>query len=214
MPLDPQLQKSILDFLDEKLPIKVFDALVSKVNYHETFFESLDGWDNNHTGTGAGAVGTGNLVLSTGTTSGSDAIIFKPLNNNFLNFRRPQKFKVGFRVSATTNQTGYMVVGNVYYGLKISNATLQGVTNPGGGETTVNLLTLSANTTYEAEIIYNPGFPLLFKVSGSDRATLAHSLVSVSYSDFLFDLEISNTAAENKTLTIYYAMLCQYESRA
>ena len=207
-PPNEDLKNAVNQILDETLPDKIFDLTWKKMFHWITFFESIDGFALSAT---APTIGSANISLTTSGASGNEVEISKPpLYQGLVTFSQRSAFRTTINLSVVTNQTVYVTVGNKdsthYYGFKVTNATLFGVTYDGGTENAVTLATLSAATAYTLEARYNPSDKVVFLVDNIEKGASKTNLPSpvVTANAQMMDIRIKANAAEAKTLQASY----------
>jgi len=172
-PLDEISKRIIREEIKNNISQFVFDSVWNDFMHFTTIFESSDGYDTFVSSGAVASVGPNGIVLSTSTTSSNLAQIYRypdptfgtAVLTPFLSWKQPSRFRANMEVSSITNQTGYIVAGLdptaaslPFYGFKIVNNTLYGVTrkDSGGGESTVSLATIAVNTNYVIEARHYP----------------------------------------------------------
>lgn len=170
VPFDTAVQKAISDSIQYLLPAQIMDIFWRKLTYWKTFFESNTGYNN------AGTVSTNGtrISITTAAATGSPAYITKtPADNAVYKYSQPIFIRTAFESPAATGYTAYMVfgrsiatTGESFFGFKITNGTLYGVSSNDGtdNEVTVSLGTISASTPYQIEARYYPENKIVFFV--------------------------------------------------
>ena len=219
-PLDVQDKKIIEDIVNDR----VFNSVWDKYFYFSTLFESADGYDLTGGGASGSNVSPDGLVLNTGAVLNNSVSFNKTPNPtgpgetfNILSFQKDQHFRANFAVDSTTNVTGYITRGvnyganYPYYGFKILNNTLKGVSrdNNTDGESTVDLMTISVNTTYVGEAKYYPQAKIVFYIRNAttghleEKGTLTTKLPKATNTNnkAFYEYFVSTQDANNKMLT-------------
>lgn len=207
-PINPETKSQVSQMLDELLPDKIFDLIWKKTFHWITFFESFDGFALSAT---APTIGSANISLTTSGALNNEVEISKPpLFQGLITFSQRSAFRTTINLSVITNQTAYITVGNKdsthYYGFKISNATLYGVSYDGSTENAVTLATISASTAYTIEARYTPTDKVVFFVDTIEKGVSKVNLPSpvVTANAQLMDIRIKATQAEAKTLQVSF----------
>jgi len=204
-PLDPITSKIIGDKIS-----KVFlDTMWNGFFYYLGFFEPSV-WYDQVTGSGTVTHRTG-IDLNTGVTNPSTAKViteFPGFPDFVLNtVNTHQRFRSVFAISATmTNLVAYIVRGNIsdweiYYGFKVINSTLMGVSQDDtGSEATVNLMTIQGDTNYDIEARFYPKEKIVFYVNGDIVGTLATKIPTSIIG--LGEVRISTSTTADKEMTV------------
>jgi len=225
-PLDANSRSVLERVTDDFLLDKVFDLTWKKMFHYLTTFESI-----NTTNSGFGVVAVGGSVtadgtqvtISTGGTSSNSAEVYKrPFNFGPSSFNQKSNFRTAIDLSASTNQTVYIIVGktgaNDYYGFKVVNGNLYGVTKDGTTENAVLLQTVTSSTIYNIEARYVPGVKVSFYVDaiykGTSTVNLPRPYVSgsVVVNKNLFDILVTTNENAIKTLTVSFFEFLQFRN--
>jgi len=172
----------------------------------------LSSYANPHSYTeGSGATYTGDYgwVVSSGTTSGSIALITawrntNPLQKPTLTWDKRRMFKCTIELPNNTDLEGYVVMGRGYgtsprEGFKIVDDTLYMIVCDGDTENTSSIQTFSAGDKFSLKAKHYPGDRAEFWVDGDYVGQLTANLPSgTSHADRLFYLYVTNTAAADK----------------
>lgn len=178
-PATKETEKVIEDAVDRFLDDKIFDLIWKNIFHWFTFFESTDGFGT------AGTVGIDedDLLITTGATSGNTANIHKhPSWQGLFTFNRKSRMRTAVVLNSVAAQTIYLTVGdrNVastnYYGFKIVNATLYGVSYDGVTEKTTSLQTLVTSTNYNLEARYTPHGQIVYFVDATEKGSIQVNL--------------------------------------
>lgn len=180
-----------------------------------TWFESLDGFDQTLSGTGAISLSRSHVELATGATAGSSARLDKytdyPVPALSWNKAQQLKTKMWLRSNTSNVCDAWIQRGNIgtnkHIGFKVTGGKLYGTIGNGSVETTLELETLGAsNYTEERELIakFSPGAECRFYVDSVDKGAIATNLPGgLAYSDYLAYLKLENPGvAETKFLLI------------
>jgi len=214
-PINPESKSQVSQMLDELLPDKVFDLIWKRTFHYLTLFESLDGF----TLTGVPTLSGADVTLTTSNVSGNEIEINKqPSWQGLITFSQRSAFRTAFIISQITNQTVYITTGNKasgsYYGFKITNATLYGVTGDGTTENAVTLKTISATTGYNLEARFLPSKGVTFFVDsvevGSSSANIPIPIVTPNAQ--LMDIRIKTNANEVKTMQMSFFEYMQFRN--
>jgi hypothetical protein len=211
-PLDNQSMDVFRKALRDEVGNYVFDINWQRYFYYFTFFDSSS-WPKAVTGSGSVDYG-GGVTLMTGATNGSKAEV--SLNTGggvtglFYNTtEKYQRFRVVATFTDTTAQTIYMVRGNldngVYFGFKIVNATLYGVSNNGGGEATVLLgAIINGSDSFAFEARFSPKDKIVFYVNNIERGVLTTELPTNDGLVGIGHMKITADSAADRWTTIHY----------
>ena len=184
-----------------------------------TFFESLDGYTQTLNGGSVSIDGT-QIELQTGSTSGNYARLTKdPGWQGISTFYTTNMFRTAIVLGANTSQEIYIVFGDIdgkYYGFKIIDGTLYGVVNDGTTETTTNLGSVSASTTYNLEAIYYPLTKILFYVNASSvyrepAGIITSGLMNpeATVNTHIMDIKITTNEGVNKSVQLSFWQFIQ-----
>jgi len=208
-PLDTQSQKIIKDLVSEQ----IIDILWKEIFYFSTIFESADGLDE-FPAVGGVTVGGALTFVTDGTLNDTiEAYKTKPLD---ISQNKDQRFRVTVAVDEA-NTEAYIVFGdnallnsvtvNSYFGFKIINGTVSGITNNDSTSDTVSLnttvddledvVTLEAWLDAEKDIV-------TFYVDGEEKGRTGTGVPSGSYDNLdFFSFYLKATTAAVKTLFVY-----------
>ena len=214
-PLDPTSKKVLEQTVDEFLEDKIFDLIWKRTFHWITFFESLDGFTMSADGLGTNVLSGADLNMTTGAVSGNaNEIIKQPSWQGLMTFSRRSAMRTSVVLTQVTTQTIYLVTGGLssgsYYGFKIVNATLSGVSYNGTTETLVTLATLIGATTYNLEARYSPKDKIVFYVNSVDRGTINHAVAtSLPLADEtsetqLMDIKLTTNTIAAKTMQVSF----------
>lgn len=202
LPLD-QISKSIIEkTVDEFLEDKVFDLTWKNTFHWITFFESLDGFT---VAADSHSIDHANLVITTSDVEDNTAYVKKqPSIQGLITFSQRSNMRTAFIIGSVADVTAYMLVGNTgandYYGFKIVNNSLKGVSKDGTTEKTVDLQTISASTVYGIEARYSPADKIIFLVDAVEKGVINQNLPSrTEVAEILplhFSIQTNTTAAK------------------
>ena len=226
-PLDPNSRSVLERVTDDFLLDKVFDLTWKKMFHYLTTFESLNttnsGFGTTFVGSGTATADGTQVALATGATSGNSTEINKrPSWYGLATFNQKSNFRSTFVVDSVASQTAYIIVGATgshdYYGFKITNGTLYGVTKDGTTENAVSLQSILASTSYNIEARYVPGSGVSFYVNstfkGKSTANLPRPYVSgvgvVNHN--LFDIIITTNEAVAKSMRMSFFEYLQFRN--
>lgn len=194
--------------INDILADKIFDTIWKKTFHWITVFESLDGFNFN-----AGATQSTNgsyVQLATSAVLNNEVEINKqPSWQGLITFSQRSYFRSNIYFNNTTNQTIYLTVGNKdttnYYGFKIIDANLYGVSYDGTTEKTILLTTITA-TNYNLEARYLPSNKIVFLVESLEIGVITTNLpLPVTTSNVqLMDIRIKTTATAIKTIQVSF----------
>jgi len=207
-PLDGQSKKIIEKAVDEFIDQKVHSLIWKRTFHYVTFFESLDGFGT------AGAVVTldkDDLLLTTGGTENDAAYVVKtPAWQGMVTFSQKSYWRSSIVISSIANATTYFVVGALsagsYYGFKVVDDSLKGVSFDGTTEKTVDLKTIEAATAYNIEARYLPSDKIVFFVNSVETGVISANLPSpaITTNVNLFELKIVTNEAAAKTIQLSF----------
>jgi hypothetical protein len=231
-PPSNDFERSVSDALDRLLPEKIFNSIWDDFFYYFTNFDSMEGstGDNTFENTGSVAITLDGWEVATAADVTAASFMQKAqiptlggggvgLNKN-LSWGQRQRFRANFSFADTTDAnspkfTAYLVRGatpqssfnHPYFGFKIVNTSLYGVTN-GGSESTILLATLSNATAYIVEARYFPGEKIVFLVMNNttrqmeEKGVLATNLPGVTNAntETFYGMEITRT--DNHTVQL------------
>lgn len=207
-PPSQDLKAAVSQILDESLADKIFDTVWKNTFHWITFFESLDGFNFN---TGATLDGSGSHAqLATSNVLNNEVEINKqPSWQGLITFSRKSYFRTNISFTDIADQTIYVTVGNKdttnYYGFKVIDASLYGVTYDGTTEKTVLLQTITA-TTFNLEARYLPGDKVVFLVESTEKGVISSNLpVPLETANIqLMDIRIKTTTTAIKTIQVSF----------
>ncbi len=179
-PLDKQSKKIIEQAVDEFLDQKVFDLIWKRTFHWLTFFESLDGFGVT---ADAYSVDKDDVVITTSDVKDNEAKVTKtPAFQGLITFSQPSRMRTSFSISSVSDVTSYMIVGSTssgeYYGFKIVDNSLKGVSYDGTTENAVVLQTISASTVYALEARMYPNNKTIFIVNTVEKGVSVSNLPS------------------------------------
>jgi len=211
-PIDQQSKKIIEQAVDEFLENKVFDLIWKKTFHWITFFESLDGFDISASSTSF----TGSsLTLITSEVSENVAYAKKqPTQQGLITFSQKSHMRSAFQMSSVADVTAYILVGSTgggsYYGFKVVNNSLKGVSYDGTTEKTVDLQTIIAATIYGIEARYSPTDKIIFLVDAVEKGVINENLPSRAEVANILPLEFrirTDTTAEKRLTFSFWEYL-------
>ena len=205
-PLDKQSQNIIEQTVDKFLEDKIHKILWKRTFHYSTFFESLDGFGTSGTVT----VDKDDVLLTTGAVSGNVSNIKKqPAWQGLISFSLKSYFRTTVSLGSVANVTEYIIVGSLdggsYYGFKIVNATLYGVSYDGTTESTKELKTITASN-YNLEARLLPRNKIVFFVEAAEHGTLYDNLPLLSSTPNikLFEFNVTTNEDVAKTMQLSY----------
>lgn len=179
-----------------------------------TSFESIDGWVDYISGSGAISVDFGSVTLGTGATSGSYAgLAAVPSGTTNFNSSKDAFWRATLRFAQVTNQLAYFGLGSLVdladfngFGFKVSNGLLYAYMGDGSNYTDVEITGYSLTNLHTFEVRYYAATPLVeFYIDGNLEATFDSGDFPAS-DDPLGSFIIKNTAGEAKYLYIFNFM--------
>ena len=180
--------------------------------------ESTDGYTITLEGSASLEVRAGTLHAETGTTSNSGAWLMSA--DQTIDFRKNPSFKCKVKIGSDTNQTinlrvieyggyvegfGFRISGNQLYGYSCGYNSETG----GSSSSTIDLnTTINAGDELTLEAIYHHNQRIEFYVNGELKGIKTDDLPQGGVGSYpkamLIEVYLLNTAAENKTLDVYY----------
>lgn len=219
-PLDKNTKTLIANEVREEMKRSIFDAIWRNTFHWFTFFESLDGF----TVAGTTSVNGNNVLITTGATSGNRAEVNKqPSWQGLFTFSRRSNFRSAFALTSVESQTIYITVGNKdvtpnkgYYGFKIVNGNLYGLTSDGTNENAVLLQAVSASTGYNIEARYQPKSKVIFLVNNIEKGSSVTKLPKADETTanlHLMDIEIVTNENVAKTIQMSFFEYLQHRNQ-
>ena len=222
-PLDERTAKVIGSGLDRGLDFfnLVYGNIWEDMFLWSTFFESIDGYGQIISSGGSISNTSDQLVLSTGATANNEVRIYKqPLWQGVLTFYKKNAFRTSIVLNSVSNLESWLTVGPSnnssfsFYGFKIVNNTLKGVSCDGSGMIQeVNLITISSSTIYNLDARYYPNEKIVFYVKGPNDAigfrpagVITSHLPKATQVPFnmIIDVRIKTTDSTNKSLSMSF----------
>ena len=208
----------------------LFDYFWRAIFFWQTLFESLDGFGvtgsagYSITVPSPGSLDYNKVTIKTGATSGNTAELYKiayPLN--LASFFRKSRFRTALYLPKDTSQEVYIVVGILpnrdYYGFKIINNQIYGVTSDATAENSILLGTYDPLKPPGIEARYEPSTNVTFyinsKVSGVSNKNLPRPLFAngvESVNKALLDVSITTTTNETRELWFGYFEYLQFRN--
>ncbi len=194
--------------LNEILKDKLYGFIRDDHYKISTFFESIDGYAKQGNVPTLDELG---VHLATAASLNSTSILFKQPTNNILSFREKSYFKIVVTFDNISNVVAYLTVGQFgiseeYYGFELSGATLKGSSSNAntGSSNAINLKTISAITTHELKVQFNPNDKVIFYVNDVEVGSLKTELPSNNAFSIIPFLQIKTTDTSSKTMHIDY----------
>ena len=189
----------------------VAESLRRKDFHWFTFFESIDGFQDASTGTGAPTVDYNGLNLSTGATSGSECYLIKGTTTlKLFTWSKSRSIKTVVTSLNTANSPEIFVTTGCintatdnHFGFQIIGADLYGHNGNGSIASQTNLTDrFSSGVPRTLEAIFDPGVDIKYYVDGVLRATVTTNLpTGTDLSWEVFNGYIKNaTAADRGTV--------------
>jgi hypothetical protein len=224
-PLDENSIKAILLSLENRFDLfdLIFENIWRKIFIWTTFFESLDGYEITTPSGGSITINGENLVLTTGSITGNEVRIQKrPLFQGVVTFYRKNAFRTSIMLTSVTNVEGWLTVGNSnlstpFYGFRIFNNVLRGVSYKGSGSTVeeINLMTISSSIIYHLEARYYPNDKIVFYAKQAEsNQNIYNNPVGIITSNLpltqpirnnqIMDIRFRTTNANSKSLSISF----------
>lgn len=182
IPIDTITRKS----LDSVVLDDMFDGVWNKIFYHQTFFESLDGWNSTNNPSGSTTIFPSDIQLTTAASANATMLLAKsPLVAGILNFTKDSGFRttIYFASGALSNSVIDFVVGGVgslnpNYGFQINNGVVYGRTKNSSSTASgsAELMTLSDARGYKLEARFYSGSKVSFFVDGIEKGSLSRIL--------------------------------------
>lgn len=192
-------------------------GLEAKNYFISTWFEGLECYDESTSGTGSITNTSNGLIIWTGSTSGSYALLRKSiiLNEAKLTFSNSSTvvFLAQLAREGTNGPDMWLTVHSRYnakhFGFKITGNLLQGTCGNGSASTQLTLYTLPSPGTYEdfnLRAEFTPGDKVEFFINdvsiGSITTNLPSGEISIFYPMFLWNENGSESA--DSYITMYY----------
>ena len=201
-PLDPQSKKIIERTVDEFLEDKIFDLMWKNTFHWITLFESLDGFNVT-----ADVQNISHSGVSITTSDVEDNVAYltkQPSIQGLITFSQKSCMRSAFVIGSVADVTSYILVGDTssesYYGFKIVDNSLKGVSYDGTTEKTVDLKTISASTVYSIEARFSPADKIIFLVNAVEMGVIQENLPSrlavVNILPLRFSIQTNTTAAK------------------
>jgi hypothetical protein len=186
---------------------------------YRNYFESVDAWTTNHSGSGSSGIQTlyGAAYCATGTTLNSIGEIYRQLTYNIypLNWGKTRKLKTSFWINSNSNFEAWVIMGERstnLLGFKVE-ADVSGTyyvvyawtrNFSTGLETKVTTgLSGTFGERIPVEVVFTPGSKAEFYVNGSLTNTVTTNLPSGANSkDIPLDFGIKTTNTLNKSIYI------------
>jgi len=215
-PLDQESKKIVERTVDEFLEQKVFDLIWKKTFHWLEMFDSLDGC---HVVADASTIDYNGIAISTSNVNADTAYVQKtPSWQGLITFSQRSNLRSNFVISSVTNVTAYILVGNTYsgqsyYGFKIVNNVLKGVSFDGSTQKTVDLMTIEASTSYAIEARYSPAGKIIFLVNTVERGVITENLPSRIEVANVYPLNFSITTNTTAVKTLQFSFWEYLQSR-
>lgn len=210
-PLDSQDKEILKRFLDESLKEKVFDAEWDSNFYYLTFFETIDRLTT--AGTPTLTVEGISLVTDTDVGTFESAALGVPAGD-FLKYRKSY-FRTLLKIDPVANTilSVYFLEDDAldnYFGFRITNGTIRGISSYEGTETTLVLTTVLGDTYVTLEGRYVPGDGVVFLINGVERGKIITNLPNVNADiELLFSFVLENSGGVAKESNISYLQFIQ-----
>jgi len=168
--------------------------------------ESSDGYYISTSGSGAYDIGSGRIHLETGASGGS-VLLYN--DENLVDFGKNPTLKCKVKIGDDNNQYINIYISQYggyieHFGFRIEGNTLYGNSRYQNSESQISLKTITAGETLNLEAVYYSGSRIEFYVNGELLGTKTDNLPDTTGSASQIWLEITTSAAENKTLDVYY----------
>ena len=225
-PLDDNSKEVINKTIDEFLKDKIFDLVWKKLTHWFLAFESLDGYTQSNSAGSSISIDGNDVVLLTGGTSGNFSTLTKdPFWQGLLTFSQQSNMRSSFILAdggggSISNFTFYMTIGNAtadnkYYGFKIANGNLYGVTSDGTTENSVLLQTIAFSQTYNIEARYTPSEKVIFFVNAVEKGVSGSNIPTTNSTtasaQFMY-IKITTNENVSKTLQVSYFEYLQFRN--
>jgi hypothetical protein len=188
----------------------------TKLSKWITFFESIDGWLQQHSGGSATLSTDGYLDVKTGAVSGNYARIRKICSVTDLmgNWTNRASVEIFVTLMANTLQTLYFGTGwaedNSFLGFKVVNNTLYGCVRNGASETLLSLGTFSAGAEKKLRAELTPGVNVTFWSGDVYQGQITTNLpASGGLGNLAYVYFVTNESVE-KEIKFYYWNTQQY----
>jgi len=175
--------------------------------------ESDQGYTITISGSASYDISSGRIHLETGTTQSSYVQIYN--NETLVDFSKNPVLRCKVKIGSDTNQYVNLYVGQYgawmqHFGFRIEGNMLYGRSRTSNNnETQIALKTIVAGEELTLEAVYYSGSRIEFYVDGELLGTITTNLPETTEKASQIYLWLSNAAAENKTLDVYYWMVEQ-----
>jgi len=203
-PLDKKSESIIEKTVDKFLENKIFDLIWKRTFHWVTFFESLDGFSVT---ADAQDLTLGLVEITTSAAEDNTAFVFKqPAKQGVITFSERSRMRTTLIFASVADITAYAIVGQItegfsYYGFKVVNNTLYGVSYDGTTEKTVELQTITT-AQFNVEARYTPASKIVFYVDSDEKGVINENLPSrvATPNISLMRFEITTNAEAAKTM--------------
>ena len=172
-------------------------------------FDSLDGYMHS-----AGAslnVDVGRVELTTNAVINDYQYLFKYLDTypSSFTWNKNRILETTLSLNSVSDVEARVFLGGQAFrnhiGFKVENNTLKGSVGNGDVETTVDLMTISANTKYAVKAVFTAGSKCEFYVNGVKQGEITTNLPSgLAYISYLITIQIMTYASASKSLYFSY----------
>jgi hypothetical protein len=231
--INDNLIKSVLLALEKNPDFfnLVYENLWRKMFVWSTFFESLDGYNLTVPAGGNINVDGEDLVLNTGATANNEARVLKqPSWQGVSTFFKKNSFRTAFVLNSVSNVEAWLTFGNSadanaqFYGFKILNNVLKGVSSDGSGTIKeIDLTTINPNVVYSVEARYYPNEKIVFYVRDpnlpsiyskewgaiSDKMPKPQREPQGTVNAYVMDVRLKTTNAVSKTMQLSFWQFIQ-----
>jgi len=182
-----------------------------------TFFESVDGWEQQASGSGSISLGTEGVILSTGATSGSHARLSKKPSTTgefqtygFTDWSTDRAFATHVHFQDTQGPI-YAVFGGVsegtftneHFGFAMKGGDLVGTVADGSTEATTTLVSGATSGTYRLRAEFNSGTEAVFYVDGTQQGTISSNLpTGTNFINWLNTYHVENASSTDRALEV------------
>lgn len=208
--LDRNLDTQSKIIIEDTVTDRITDIVWDDYFYYHTFFESIDAFDI----TGTVAAGAWGFTMTTAATTNARSRLQKqPTYQKILNFNKESRFRANFQLDSITSNDAVVAVGKVsttptfYYGFRVTNGTVKGITYDGTTETETTMTTITANTNHDYEARFYPGYKVDYFVDGIFYGSISTNLPTGTTNINFYEFDIStgeDVAKDMKISTFEY----------
>ena len=174
--------------------------------------ESDQGYTISIENTGSYDISSGRIRLETGTGAtgpNNPSSVYLYNNETLVDFGKNPSLRCKVKIGDDNDQYINLYVGQYggymqSFGFRVEGNTLYGHSRDASGSSQIGLKTITAGETLTLEAVYYSGSRIEFYVNGELLGTKTDYLPDISEKASQIFLWLSTSAAENKTLDVYY----------